>query len=63
MMKAYGLLAAEAWPPYLILGILAVYVLVKALRFRRRKREIPPPEVMDTDLIEWLNEGRSPHER
>lgn len=63
MMKAYWLLTTEAWPPYLLLGGMAVYVLGKALRLRRRKRDTPPPEIMDIELIERLNTGRASDER
>jgi len=53
-------MAAEAWPPYLLLACVGLYLLAKAMRLRRRMRTTPPPAVMDAELVERLNAGRGP---
>jgi anti-sigma-K factor RskA len=58
-MKEFWSQATQAWSPYVLLAAMAVYVLAKGIRMSRRKRQTPPPEVIDEDLIERLNTGRT----
>ncbi|MEO3945657.1 hypothetical protein [Gorillibacterium sp. CAU 1737] len=55
--------ASESWLPYVPLGAMAVYILVKALKLRRRERSTPSVEQMDEDLLIRLNAGRAYDER